>query len=485
MPTPPTQPASAPAASLPSARSLTVMLWLVATGFFMQTLDSTIVNTALPAMATSLGELPLRMQSVVIAYSLTMAVMIPVSGWLADKLGTRRVFFSAILVFGVGSLLCANAHTLNQLVVYRIMQGVGGAMLLPVGRLAVLRTFPAERYLSALSFVAIPGLIGPLIGPTLGGWLVKIASWHWIFLINVPVGIVGCIATFIFMPDSRNEHTGKFDLKGYLLLIVGMVAISFALDGRTEFGIQHATVLVLLILSLASFVAYGLHAVREPAPIFPLDLFKIHTFSVGLLGNLFARIGSGAMPYLIPLLLQVSLGYSAFEAGMMMLPVAAAGMVAKRVVTTLIVKYSYRRVLIINTVLVGLTMASFALTTAGQPMWLRLVQLAFFGGVNSMQFTAMNTLTLKDLGTGGASSGNSLFSLVQMLSMSLGVTVAGALLATFTGLLPRVTAANSLPAFHATFLCVGIITAGTSWIFAQLSPDIRTLGRKTDPSERT
>ena len=154
MSTPPTLPASAPAAtSGPSARSLTVMLWLVATGFFMQTLDSTIVNTALPAMATSLGELPLRMQSVVIAYSLTMAVMIPVSGWLADKLGTRRVFFSAILVFAVGSLLCANAHTLNQLVIYRIVQGVGGAMLLPVGRLAVLRTFPAERYLDRKSVV--------------------------------------------------------------------------------------------------------------------------------------------------------------------------------------------------------------------------------------------------------------------------------------------------------------------------------------------
>ncbi|MEC5405025.1 multidrug transporter subunit MdtD [Paraburkholderia sp. MPAMCS5] len=486
MPTPPTSPASATAAPIAaSARSLTVMLWLVATGFFMQTLDSTIVNTALPAMATSLGELPLRMQSVVIAYSLTMAVMIPVSGWLADKLGTRRVFFSAILVFAVGSLLCANAHTLNQLVVYRIMQGVGGAMLLPVGRLAVLRTFPAERYLPALSFVAIPGLIGPLIGPTLGGWLVKFASWHWIFLINVPVGVAGCIATFVFMPDSRNEQVSKFDVKGYLLLIVGMVAISSALDGHTEFGIQHATVLVLLILSLACFVAYGLHAVREPAPIFPLDLFKIHTFSVGLLGNLFARIGTGAMPYLIPLLLQVSLGYSAFEAGMMMLPVAAAGMASKRLVTKLIVRYSYRSVLMVNTILVGLMMASFSLTSSGQPLWLRVVQLAIFGGVNSMQFTAMNTLTLKDLGTGGASSGNSLFSLVQMLSMSLGVTVAGALLATFTGLLPRVTAANSLPAFHATFLCVGIITAGSAWIFAQLSPDIRTPAKKTDPSERT
>ncbi|TAL92012.1 MAG: DHA2 family efflux MFS transporter permease subunit [Paraburkholderia sp.] len=472
-------------ASAPSPKTLTIMLWLVAVGFFMQTLDATIVNTALPAMAASLGERPLRMQSVVIAYSLTMAVMIPVSGWLADRFGTRRVFMSAIFVFTVGSLLCANAHTLNQLVVFRVVQGFGGAMLLPVGRLAVLRTFPAERYLPALSFVAIPGLIGPLIGPTLGGWLVKIASWHWIFLINVPVGIAGCIATAISMPDSRNPDTAKFDLKGYLLLIVGMVAISFALDGRTEFGIQHATVLVLLILSLACFVAYGLHAVREPQPIFSLDLFKIHTFSVGLLGNLFARIGSGAMPYLIPLLLQVSLGYSAFEAGLMMLPVAAAGMSSKRIVTSIITKYGYRRVLVTNTVLVGLAMASFSLTSVNQPLWLRLVQLALFGGVNSVQFTAMNTLTLKDLGTGGASSGNSLFSLVQMLSMSLGVTIAGALLATFTGLLPRVTQANSLPAFHATFLCVGIITAGSAWIFAQLAPEIRTPAKKTDPSERT
>ncbi|WP_027794169.1 multidrug transporter subunit MdtD [Paraburkholderia acidipaludis] len=478
-------PASPTSAATPSPRSLSVMLWLVATGFFMQTLDSTIVNTALPAMATSLGERPLSMQSVVIAYSLTMAVMIPVSGWLADKLGTRRVFLGAILVFTVGSLLCASSHTLMQLVLSRIAQGVGGAMLLPVGRLAVLRTFPAERYLPALSFVAIPGLIGPLIGPTLGGWLVQIASWHWIFLINVPVGVAGCIATFIFMPDSRNPDTPRFDLPGYLLLVTGMVTISFALDGRAELGIQEAAVLVLLILSLAAFVAYGLHAVRTPRPIFSLDLFKIHTFSVGLLGNMFARIGSGAMPYLIPLLLQVALGYTPFEAGLMMLPTAAAGMFSKRLVTRLIMRYGYRRVLVTNTVLVGFAMASFALSTPGEPLWLRIVQLAIFGSVNSMQFTAMNTLTLKDLGTGGASSGNSLFSLVQMLSMSLGVTVAGALLTTFSGLVRHATGSNVVPAFHATFICVGIITAASSWIFGQLAPDLRHTAKKTDPSERT
>jgi hypothetical protein len=251
------------------------------------------------------------------------------------------------------------------------------------------------------------------------------------------------------------------------------VTISFALGGHTELGIQQGTVLVLVILSLGCFVAYGLHAMREPQPIFSLDLFKIRTFSVGLLGNLFARIGSNAMPYLIPLLLQLSLGYSAFEAGLMMLPVAAAGMTSRQLVTWLIKRYGYRRVLVKNTVLVGLAMASFSLTSVGYPLWLRLVQLAFFGGVNSIQFTAMSTLTLKDLGAGGASSGNSLFSLMQMLSMSLGVTVAGALLATFTGVISRATEANTLPAFHATFLCVGIVTAGSSWIFAQLTPDSR------------
>ncbi len=474
-----------PPAAAPGEKNLTVMLWLVATGFFMQTLDATIVNTALPSMAASLGESPLRMQSVVIAYSLTMAVMIPVSGWLADTFGTRRVFFSAILVFSLGSLLCANAHTLSQLVVFRVVQGVGGAMLLPVGRLAVLRTFPAERYLAALSFVAVPGLIGPLIGPTLGGWLVKIASWHWIFLINVPVGVVGCIATYYSMPDSRNPAIGRFDLRGYLLLTIGMIAVSLSLDGLADLGMDHGAVLVLMILGLAAFVAYGLYAVRAPHPIFPLDLFRIHTFSVGLLGNLFARIGSGAMPYLIPLLLQVSLGYSAFEAGLMMLPVAAAGMFSKRLITHLITRHGYRKVLLLNTVMVGLLMASMALLSDRMPLWLQVVQLAIFGGFNSMQFTAMNTLTLKDLGTGGASSGNSLFSLVQMLAMSLGVTIAGALLATFTGVIRSVTPTHTLPAFHATFLCVGIITACSAWIFAQLSPDVRGAAtRKTDPSER-
>ncbi|HEY0180153.1 MAG TPA: multidrug transporter subunit MdtD [Dokdonella sp.] len=448
------------------------LLWLVALGVFMQMLDSTIVNTALPSMASGLGEKPLRMQSVVIAYALTMAMLIPASGWLADRFGTRRVFFAAIVLFTLGSLACASSRNLGEIVAARVLQGLGGSMLLPVGRLAVLRSYPRGEFLRAMSFVTLPGLIGPLIGPTLGGWLVQAASWHWIFLINLPVGVVAAAATLRFMPDARTA-VARFDLGGYLMLSFSMVALSLSLDGLSELGLHHATVLVLLIFGMASFVAYWLHATRTPKPLFSPQLFRVHTFRVGVLGNLFSRIGSGSMPFLIPLLLQVSLGYSPRDAGMMMIPVALAGMASKRLVVPLIKELGYRRVLIGNTLLVGFAMASFALISPGQPLWLRIVQLAFFGMVNSLQFTAMNTVTLRDLEGELASGGNGLLSMVMMLSMSLGVATASGLLATFTEAFGSERGVAVLPAFHATFVCVGLVTAASAWIFWQLQPERR------------
>lgn len=448
------------------------LLWLVAGGVFMQMLDSTIVNTALPAMAMSLGESPLRMQSVVIAYALTMAMLIPASGWLADRLGTRRVFFFAVAVFTFGSLLCAMAHSLKFLVAARIVQGIGGSMLLPVGRLAVLRSVPRKDFLAAMSFVTIPGLIGPLIGPTLGGWLVEAISWHWIFLINLPVGAIAALATLRFMPDARSE-VGSFDLAGYAMLALSMVAISLSLDGLSELGLRHATVAVLFLFGMAMFVAYWLHATRVRRPLFPIALFGVPTYRVGILGNLFSRIGSGAMPFLIPLLLQVGLGFSPMEAGMTMIPVALAGMVSKRAVVPVVKRFGYRRVLLVNTILVGLAMASFALIGPTQPAWLRIVQLSFFGLVNSLQFTAMNTVTLRDLDGDLASGGNSLLSMVMMLSMSLGVATAGGILSAFSEVFGSDGGVTALPAFHATFVCVGLVTAMSAWIFWQLEPKRR------------
>ncbi len=464
-------------------QSLNPLLWLVAIGFFMQTLDTTIVNTALPSMARTLGERPLRMQSVVVAYSLVMAMLIPATGWLSDRFGTRRLFMSAIWLFLAGSLCCAISKTLPQLVAARVLQGLGGAMLMPVGRLAVLRAFPQEKFLRAMSYVTMPALVGPLIGPTLGGFLVQVASWPWIFLINIPVGAAGLIATYIYMPDSREASTKPFDGSGYAMLAFGMVAISLALDGLAGLGIQTATVRVLLVFGLASIAAYCLHAVRKPDALFSPALFRVPTFSIGLLGNLFARIGCGSMPFLNPLLFQIALGYSAFEAGLMMLPIAAAGLSAKPLAARMIKRLGYRRMLIANTLALGFIIASFALISPQQPLWLRIVQLTAFGFINSTQFTAMNTVTLRDLQGSLASGGNSLLSMVMMLSMSLAVATAGALLANFEEHFGRGSAMNALSAFHATFVSVGLITVASAWIFWQLSPDVKTTERKVERFE--
>lgn len=446
------------------------LLWLVAVGFFLQSLDATIVNTALPAMAAGLGESPLRMQSVVIAYSLSMAMLIPASGWIADRFGTRRVFMGAIALFSLGSLACAVSNTLGLLVASRVLQGLGGAMLLPVGRLAILRTFPRAEFLKAMSFVTIPGLVGPLLGPTLGGVLSQYASWHWVFLINLPVGLAGLVAARRYMPDSRIEATGRFDAFGYGLLAFGMVAVSLSLEGSAELGLRQSVALVLAVAGFASLVVYWLHAARAPAPLFHPSLFSVRTLSVGLLGNLFCRLGSGAMPFLIPLSLQVSLDYTPLQAGLMMLPIALAGMAMKRFTSPLIARHGYRNVLVVNTALIGCVMASFALATPGEPVWLRVLQLGAFGAFNSLQFSAMNTIALKDLDPARTSSGNSLLSMVQMLSMGLGVAVAGAVLATasrYAG------SAEALQAFQITFLVVGAITLTSALVFWQLPPEAR------------
>ena len=483
---------------MPSARATTapssprILLWLVAVGFFMQTLDGTIVNTALPAMAESLGESPLRMQAVVVAYMLTMASLIPASGWLADRFGTQRIFFWAIVLFSAGSGACAASGNLNELILSRILQGAGAAMLLPVGRLVILQHFPREALLAAMSFVAIPGLIGPLIGPTLGGWLVESASWHWIFLINLPVGALGALATLHYMPNLRRADAGRFDLHGYAMLVLAMVALSLALDGMSAQGWTQTLVVLLMVAGLAALTAYWLHALRHPTPIFPPGLFAIPSYRVGILGNLFARIGSGAMPYLMPLLLQLAMGFSPAEAGMLLLPVTLASIGAKRAVPDIIHRHGYRRVLMVNTILLGAMIASFALMAPEQPLWLRTTHLALFGAISSTQFTAMNTVTLKDLDATLAASGNSLFSMVQMLGLSLGITCASALLHAFNGWFSTGLAEgtplppqNELHAFQAAFVAIGLITVGSAAVFWQLKDD-RPVGQPTErPAQDT
>lgn len=455
-----------PAAKLDASHK--TLLWLVALGFFMQALDSTIVNTALPNMAHSLGESPLHMQSVVVAYVLSMAAVIPASGWIADKIGIKQAFLSAIVIFCVASLLCAVSQNLTQLVIARTLQGIGGAMLLPVGRLAILRIIPRAQFLAAMSFITIPGLIGPLIGPALGGWLVEVASWHWIFLINLPIGIIGAVLTIKVMPPLKLALILTFDISGYVMLVVGMISLSLSLNSLAERTVAHASLIILLVMGIAACVAYWLHAQKQPNALFRPELFHNRTFSIGIFGNLFARLGGGSIPFIMPLLLQLCLGYSPLQAGLMMMPLVLGAMVIKRAITPLIKTFGYKKVLVINTLCVGLGIASFALIPVSEPTWLHVLHFFIFGMFNSVQFTAMNTLTLKDLEDKYASNGNSLLSMVMMLSMSLGVAAASALLNGFIQVYSR---AHMLFAFDATFICLGVMTMGAAWIFWQLDAD--------------
>jgi len=442
--------------------------WVVAIAFFMQTLDGTILNTTLPSMAKDLGESPLRMQSVVIAYMLTVALFIPASGWLADRFGTQRAFLCAIVLFSLGSLLCALSPSLPWLIAARVLQGVGGALLLPVGRLTILRAFPRAELLKVLAFVTIPGLLGPLVGPPLGGWLVEIASWHWVFLINLPVGVLGVFAALRFMPDLRSAEAQRFDWMGFGLFSVGLVLVTLGLQGLDERALSVPSSVLLAMAGLASMAAYWVHAARTDRPLFSLTLFQIPTFSVGILGNLFARLGSGAMPFLTPLFLQVGLGFAPSRAGLTMVPTVIGAMLVKLVAEPLISALGYRKVLVVNTLVLGGLIAGFALVDRATPYAVILAYLAVFGVVNSLQFTAMNTLTLGDLDDARASGGNSLLSVVMQLSMSLGVATAGALLAAFAAAGWPAQHAEVAHAFRATYLCMGTLSALAAAIFFQL-----------------
>ncbi|WP_428943502.1 multidrug transporter subunit MdtD [Pantoea sp. FN060301] len=444
-------------------------LWIVAFGFFMQTLDTTIVNTALPSMAASLNEDPLHMHSVIVAYVLTVAIMLPVSGWLADRCGVRNIFFSAIVLFSLGSLFCALSSSLDQLIAARVVQGIGGAMMVPVGRLTVMKLVPREQYMAAMTFVTLPGQIGPLLGPALGGVLVEYASWHWIFLINLPVGLVGATATLMLMANLRMPPR-RFDFRGFLLIATGMATLTLALDGQRSLGSAPLLTGAVILLGLFSLLCYLLHARGNDGALFSLKLFDNRLYSLGLLGSLTGRIGSGMLPFMTPLFLQVGMGFTPFHAGLMMIPMVLGNMGIKRIVVQIVNRFGYRHVLVGSTLALAGVVLLFAAVALLEWNYLLPVVLFFQGMVNGIRFSAMNTLTLKALPDDLTSSGNSLLSMVMQLSMSIGVTVAGLLLGTFGQ-----QALAGSPVLHQAFiyswLCVAVVIALPALIFWRVPLD--------------
>ncbi|SDX95605.1 multidrug transporter subunit MdtD [Acinetobacter kyonggiensis] len=445
-----------------------LLVFLVSIGFFMQALDTTIVNTAIPAMAVSLGEDPLRMHSLVVAYVLSVAACIPLSGWLADRFGVRNTYFSAIIIFTLASLGCAFSQNLEQLLFFRVAQGVGGALLLPVGRLAMLKVIPRSQFLSAMSLMSLAGLIGPLIGPTLGGWLVEVATWHWIFLINIPMGLLGVLVTFKAMPNVTEPTVQKFDFSGFLFLVIAMTGLSLGIESFSSPQSSAGFSIVLIVGGLIAAAIYTYHAHTHEHALFRSKLFENKIYAIGILGNFFARLGGNALPFLLPLMLQVAFGFSPLITGLMMIPAVLGSLASKPIIRPIIQRFGYRRVLLVNTVLVGSCIASLALTTADTPLWLRTLHFFIFGMLNSMQFVSMNTLTLKDLPQADASSGNSFLSMIMMLSMSIGVALAGTLVNIFTAYYGS---AQISLAFHSTLICLGCINIITAYIFWRIPRD--------------
>ncbi|KAA5933515.1 MULTISPECIES: MFS transporter [Pantoea] len=447
-------------------------LWIVAIGFFMQTLDTTIVNTAIPSMAHDLGVSPLHMHSVIVYYVLTVAVMLPVSGWLADRFGVRNIFFCAIVLFSLGSLLCALSGTLDQLVLSRVVQGIGGAMMVPVGRLTVMKIVPREQYMSAMTFVTLPGQIGPLLGPALGGVLVEYTSWHWIFLINIPVGIAGAIATLMLMPNYSMQ-TRRFDFGGFILLATGMALLTLALDGQRSSGGSPLLLGAMILTGLFSLLFYLMHARGNDNALFSLKLFDHRVYAIGLLGSFTGRIGSGMLPFMTPIFLQLGMGYSPFHAGLMMIPMVLGNMGMKRIVVRIVNLYGYRNVLVMSTIALALVVLLFPLVAILGWVWLLPLVLFLQGMVNAIRFSSMNTLTLKELPDELASSGNSLLSMIMQLSMSIGVTVAGLLLGAFA----QESAANSAAEhqmFIYTYLCMSLIIILPALVFWRVPPQVST-----------
>jgi EmrB/QacA subfamily drug resistance transporter len=459
---------NAPAASADAVKRY--LPWVVATALFMEQLDSTIVNTAVPSMAANLGVAPLSLKAVVASYIVSLAVGIPISGWIADRFGTRRVFSTAVALFTVASVACGLSVNVPMLIAARILQGLGAALMTPVGRLAIVRTFAKSELLVAMNFVIIPALIGPLLGPTVGGLIVHWVSWRQIFFVNVPMGIAALFIIHRYMPDYHGDEPRPIDFVGLVLFGSGMAILSWLLEIFGEHDTSLPEGAALLFLSISLLAAYVWHARQIAYPLLRLSLFKLRTFRVSVVGGLVTRLGIGGMPFLLPLLYQLGLGLPAWESGLLTMPSAAAAMGMKFLSSRLLRRYGFRSVLIVNTMLVGTTISLFSLVTPATPLAVILLLSFAQGFFNSLQFSSVNSMGYADIAPGDSSMATSIASTIQQLSLSFGLASASLVAAWYLGGVPQTDALAVQGALHKTFLTVGALTMVSALAFRTLRP---------------
>lgn len=454
--------------SSPSASSKRLLPWLVAVAFFMESLDTTILNTAVPAISEALKVAPLSMKSVLASYTLSLAVFIPISGWMADRFGTRRVFASAIGLFTLGSFLCGISSNIHLLVACRVLQGCGGAMMVPVGRLTLVRTFAKSELIRAMSFVAIPALIGPMLGPIAGGLIVGYLHWRFIFFVNIPIGLVGLLMVYLHLPDYREEHTNPLDIVGLILFGSGVALLSYVLEIFGEHTLNARELLGLLTISLSLLAGYGLHASGTLHPLLQMSLFRLRTFRAAVSGSFFTRLGIGGVPFLLPLLYQVGLGFTPIQSGLLIMPQAIAAMSTKFLLPKILNRVGYRGVLISNTVILGLLLVLFATIGLQTPVWLIALQAFVYGAFTSLQYTSMNTLVYADVTEEQTSNASSIASTMQQMSISFGVASAGLATAFFIPNRSHSDPVEMIHGIHKAFLALGLFTILSTLIFRKL-----------------
>jgi EmrB/QacA subfamily drug resistance transporter len=402
---------------------------IVATALFMQNLDSTVIATALPAMAKTFNADPLHMSVALTSYLISLSVFIPASGWVADHFGARHVFRAAIVIFTLGSVLCGFAPNLSFLVFARIIQGLGGAMMLPVGRLVLLRSVSRAQMVAAMAWLTMPALIGPIMGPPLGGFIVTYFSWRWVFDINVPIGVIGVIAVSLFINDVREEgRGGQLDALGLLLTGIAMAAVMAGFETLGRRLVPFSWTLTSLAIGIAAGLAYALHARRHPHPILDFSLLRIPTFASSVLAGSLFRIAVGAMPFLLPLMLQLSFDKSPMQSGLITFASAAGAILMKPAAQPVLRRFGFRAVLMVNGVIAA---ALISVCAAFQPDWpsLLLDAILFVSGFfRSLQFTAFNAIAYGDVARARMSGATTLYATIQQLTLTLGIVIGAATL---------------------------------------------------------
>jgi EmrB/QacA subfamily drug resistance transporter len=453
---------------MPLSRERIVPL-IVAVALFMENMDSTVIATALPAIAADIGTNPLALKLAVTSYLLALAIFIPISGWMADRFGARTIFSTAIVVFVLGSVGCAFAGALWHFVLARFIQGMGGAMMTPVGRLVLVRTIDKSKLVDAMALVTMPALVGPLIGPPLGGFITTYASWPWIFIINVPIGFLGFFLVSRFVENVRAEAPDPFDFIGMALVGAAVAGLAF---GSSVLGLgflPHSLVVVLIVVGAAAAVAYVFYARRTPTAVIDLTLFRLPTFRAGVAGGFVFRIGAGALPFLLPLLLQIGLGMTPFQSGLITFATAIGAITMKAAAGRILRRFGFPRTLTVNALFAAASLGACAAFGPGTPIWVMVAVLLVGGLFRSLQFTSMNTIAFAELDTRRMSRATSLASVAQQLAISTGVAV-GALVVE-TVLRFQQHPSLSAPDFPPAFVTVAVIAAASALIFAWLPPD--------------